>query len=107
MDKYRLEVAVDRALAEFNSLSEAEQSPLNMMMLARKYAPSNIKSCTDILGDPDYRWMYVFESKPGHLLLDTVIATVTSYIATSLDFKVNQERMNQQMEEARRPKILR
>lgn len=111
MEKFRLEVAIEKAIAEFNELEESAQSPLNVMMLARKYAPATIKQCMDILGNPDYQWIYVFEGKPGYLLLDIVISTTTSYIAASIEYKVGQAKMQQQMDAARnetvRSKLLR
>lgn len=75
---WRLEAAIDRAYEDFLALEDDHRNQLNMLLMARRYAPSTSKQCVDCLRDNAV--LLFLEAKPGYLILDVLIAGITDVI---------------------------
>lgn len=86
---YRLKEAVDKAFEKFMSLDERMQTPVNMVVVAREYAPKTIKQVQEVMNEfPEF---FMAEMKPGYYVLDGLIATITYNIGQALSEKYLEE----------------
>lgn len=83
---YVLQESIDTAYKKFTELEDHLKTPVNMMLIARENAPKTFAQAADVLVEHPLIVM-AMEARPGYLLFDVVVATVTNAIGTSMSDK--------------------
>lgn len=100
MAVFRLEVAIDEAYTEFMALEDDNRNSLNMMLVARKYAPKTAKQIIDCLVDQPA--LLFSESKGGYLCTDVLTASIGDIIAVTMMNRYADQARSEQAEQARK-----
>src|SRR5574341_483314 len=94
--KFKMTVALDRAWSEYLGLKEDERNPVQLMGLARRYAPRNIPDCLTALEENKH--LFWLDAQAGMLLQDVITATATNWMFRVLlqkDYDYQQEKAAQ------------
>lgn len=97
--KFRLVEAIDRAFKEFMELEEDQRIPPNMSLIVRNFAPKSIRQVSECFDE--FQHLYTLESKPGHLVIDTMSATVAEYMYALVERKYTEHLQRDHMEKSR------
>lgn len=102
---FQMDVAIDEAYDEFSKLVPEDRNQLNIMLVARKYAPRTHKQVLDcLIENPALMFM---EAKGGHLVIDVLIADIAEAIAAVMIQRYAEQAQKEEMEQARRASLRR
>lgn len=83
--KYRLEVAIEKAIQEVSEIEEVKAPQVNL--IARKYAPSTVYDIIDCLNE--FPWVLALHAQEGRLIEDVVAASVAEFITIAMVDNLN------------------
>lgn len=79
---YVLKEAIDKAYVKFTELDDKLKTPVNMLLIAREFAPKTIMQVCDVVAE--HPEVLAMEAKLGYQVVDVLIGTITGAIGTSM-----------------------